>query len=187
MISGTRVSLRPVRDEDLDLVHRAWTDIETRGSWVPLPRTSLAAFRADFGQHGWWSKDEGLFLIVGDEDRVLGYVAWGTLRGSLPEIEVGYGIFDRAVMGRGIATEAVDLLVGYLFDAFEMNHLIAYIHPANAASVRVAEKCGFRREGTARQAWFNRGEWHDVDVYGLTRGDDRARRRAAAAVEAVTA
>jgi RimJ/RimL family protein N-acetyltransferase len=41
------------------------------------------------------------------------------------------------------------------------------IHPDNADSVRVAERCGFTLEGRIRQGWFHRGSWHDVLVYGL--------------------
>jgi hypothetical protein len=41
MIKGTRISLRPVAESDLEAFQRARTDIETRGAWVPLPRTSL--------------------------------------------------------------------------------------------------------------------------------------------------
>lgn len=175
MLRGPRISLRPVAEADLDAFQRARTDIETRGPWVPMPRTSLQALRADFGNHGWWSKDDGVFMIVDGADRILGYVAWGTLNGTIPDVELGYGIFDRAEMGKGIATEAVDLLVRYLFDAYTMNRLLLYIYAANVGSRRVAEKCGFTKEATAREAWPHKGKWLDVDIYTLTRREADAR------------
>jgi ribosomal-protein-alanine N-acetyltransferase len=43
------------------------------------------------------------------------------------------------------------------------------IHPENLASKRVAEKCGFKLEGTARGALFHRGKNCDAEVYSLLR------------------
>ena len=47
------------------------------------------------------------------------------------------------------------------------------IVPENAASRRIAEKCGFVLEGTARGAFFNDGRNQDVVVYSLLRDDPR--------------
>jgi Acetyltransferases, including N-acetylases of ribosomal proteins len=181
MLHGPRISLRPVEDEDVETFYRARTDIKTRGPWVPMPRTSLQGYRADFGSHGWWSQDEGVFLIVDAADRILGNVAWEALKGTIPDVELGYGIFDRAEMGKGLATEAVDLLAGYLFDAYTMNRLLLCIYPDNVASRRVAEKCGFKKEATAREAWPLKGKWLDIDIYVLTRRESDARRATDAA------
>ena len=41
------------------------------------------------------------------------------------------------------------------------------INPDNTASRRVAEKCGFRHEGTARGAWYNNGRHHNVEIYAI--------------------
>jgi RimJ/RimL family protein N-acetyltransferase len=41
------------------------------------------------------------------------------------------------------------------------------IHPDNSGSRRVAEKCGFQHEGTARGAWYNQGRHHDVEIYSI--------------------
>jgi RimJ/RimL family protein N-acetyltransferase len=52
-----------------------------------------------------------------------------------------------------------------------MNRIRLIIHPDNAPSRRVADKCGFRHEGTARGAWFSKGKHHDVEVYAVLRRD----------------
>jgi RimJ/RimL family protein N-acetyltransferase len=52
-------------------------------------------------------------------------------------------------------------------------HLV--IVPGNDASRRIAEKCGFMLEGTARGAFFNGGRNHDVLLYSLLRTDSRPR------------
>ena len=61
------------------------------------------------------------------------------------EIEIGYRL-ARACWGQGYATEAVMAARDYAFNALGLTRLIALIDPANAASIRVADKAGLRHE-----------------------------------------
>lgn len=68
----------------------------------------------------------------------------GFKEGSAP-LEVGY-LLDGSVWGKGIATEVLAALVQYAKEELDITELIARIHRGNAASRRVAEKCGVRVE-----------------------------------------
>lgn len=50
--------------------------------------------------------------------------------------------------GKGLATEAVIRFMDYLFYEVGLCKLIAYSHPENIASARVAEKAGMQNQGT---------------------------------------
>ena len=65
--------------------------------------------------------------------------------GGQPEIEVGYRL-ARRFWGHGYATEAVRAVRDYAFSGLNISRLIAMIDPGNVASIRVAEKAGFRYE-----------------------------------------
>lgn len=177
MIKGKTVALRPVAEADLEELHNKLIDIEGRGPWYPISRTSLTKRRRAFQETGFWSSDEGFFVIVDERDRLIGTVDWNKLNGDVPDVELGYRVFNRADWGRGIATEALDMLAGYLFDTEQINRLRLTIHVDNVGSRRVAEKCGFIREGTSRQAWYHKGRWHDIDVFTLTRAESDERRK----------
>ena len=123
-----------------------------------------------------WSVDEGIFVLVDDKDRLIGTVDWEKLNGSVSDLELAYRVFDPADRGKGIATEALDLLAGWLFDTQPINRLRLTIHVENVGSRRVAEKCGFTKEGTSREAWYHKGRWRDIDVYTLTRTESDERR-----------
>ena len=69
------------------------------------------------------------------------------------------------------------LLVDYLFGARKVNRISLVIVPENAPSRRVAEKCGFQLEGTARGAFFNGVRSLDVLIYSLLRDDPRPWRK----------
>lgn len=63
------------------------------------------------------------------------------------------------------------MLTRYLFETKRMNRIRLIIHPENLVSRRLAERCGYRHEGTARGAWFNEGVHHDVEVYAILRAE----------------
>jgi len=62
------------------------------------------------------------------------------------EIELAY-VIAPAAWGRGFATEAGRAIRDHALTGLGCKRLIALIHPANAASERVAAKLGFRQEG----------------------------------------
>lgn len=78
-------------------------------------------------------------LIVDDDDRRIGHVSFEKLTGDVPDFEVGYRLYDARDHGKGYTTEAVGLLVRYLFENGHMYRIRLTIHADNAASRRVAE------------------------------------------------
>jgi RimJ/RimL family protein N-acetyltransferase len=73
--------------------------------------------------------------------------------------------------GRGIATEAVRLFLPHLWSTPAIERIEAGVYAWNPASARVLEKNGFRLEGRLRRAVCRFGEYTDMLVYGLLRGD----------------
>jgi RimJ/RimL family protein N-acetyltransferase len=75
--------------------------------------------------------------------------------------------------GRGLASRAVAMLVRWALEHAGMVRIEALIEPDNAASQRVVERAGFRREGHLR-AYFDLeldGRRSDAYVYSLIRAD----------------
>ena len=76
-----------------------------------------------------------------------------------------------AFQGRGIATAAARAVVAYAFDALGMNRIELRCVVENVASVRVAERIGFTREGELREAEFLDDRYHNHFVYGRLRSE----------------
>ena len=129
------VRLRPVEDSDITVFFAHESDPQA---------AEMAAFPARdwdrFAAH--WARlrsDDSLFVrtIVAD-----GVVA-GNI-GSWPDEGqqlLGYWI-GREWWGRGVATQALALLV----DELSTRPLHAHVAAHNVGSIRVLEKCGFRRD-----------------------------------------
>lgn len=80
---------------------------------------------------------------------------------------IGYWVLARA-RRRGLATAAVRLLTRWALAEVGMRRIEGLVDPANAASIRVLERCRFRREGRLR-GFLAPGV--DAYVYSLIPGD----------------
>jgi RimJ/RimL family protein N-acetyltransferase len=171
MLKGKSITLRPVRETDLDPLYAFHIDIDNRGDFFPRGVLSQPAFQKQFQETGFWTKEEGTLVIVSPDEALLGHIEFFKTVNYLDEYELSYQVYAPEQRGRGVATEAVQLLVRYLFESKRVNRIRLVIHPDNLASRRLAEKCGFRHEGTARGAWYHKGRHRDVEIYALLHDD----------------
>ncbi len=171
MLRGKTIMLRPVRESDIEPLYQFHLDIANRGAYFPVGVMSESVFRKQFTETGLWEKEEGMLVIVDLKDDIVGHIEFFRTVNYLDELELSYHVYSPEYTGKGIATEAVKLLTRYLFNGKKFNRIRLIIHPDNLASQRVALKCGYQHEGTARGAWFHQGRNHDVEVFALVRDD----------------
>lgn len=110
------------------------------------------------------------FAITVD-DKVIGSI--GEFRQSnihSRTAEFGYYIAEE-YWGRGIMTEAVKQLCGYVFSHRDILRIFAEPFAYNIGSCRVLEKAGFRFEGILRSNAVKNGRVIDMKMYSLLRDD----------------
>lgn len=73
-----------------------------------------------------------------------------------------------------MATDAWMPLMRYAFNELRLNRVNGSALVYNAASIKVCERVGFKREGLKRQAVYKNGEYHDMIYYGCLRSDYEA-------------
>ena len=82
------------------------------------------------------------------------------VRGPFQACTLGFSV-ARASEGKGIMTVAVGKATEIVFGELGLHRIMANYMPRNAASARVLEKCGFVREGFAKQYLKIAGRWED--------------------------
>jgi RimJ/RimL family protein N-acetyltransferase len=100
----------------------------------------------------------------------LGFAALVHLDLDAREGEIGYLVLP-AARGRGTARRALRLLTGWGFAELGLERLELRIDVANLASERVAERCGYRRDGVLRNMHFKEGRRADTAVWSRLRAD----------------
>jgi RimJ/RimL family protein N-acetyltransferase len=133
----TRLRLTPLAPEHAE-AYAAWMPDEDA-------RRETAAAHAHWRAHGF-----GPWAVL-ERDRFVGFAevhyAGGGIDGIAPdEVEAGWVIADDR-RSQGLATEAMTAAIADAWSRARTDHLVAYIRPWNAASIRVAEKLGFRIRG----------------------------------------
>ncbi|WP_203334717.1 GNAT family N-acetyltransferase [Planococcus beigongshangi] len=93
--------------------------------------------------------------------KLIGHISMYNIK-RLPFLSalVGYSI-DETYSGRGISTEAVQLLIKFGFEKLRLHRIEAYVSPRNTGSIRVLEKAGLINEGLLREFLHINGIWED--------------------------
>ena len=165
---GDLVRLRHIQARDLEQICPYAFTVS-----ITEPLTELPALVQAFEAQGFWGRNAGAVAI---EDRASGrLIGTSQFYRSAPCIhglELGYIIHDPADRRRGAATEAVRLFSHHLFETRpEFYRLQLVIEAWNVASWKLAERCGFVKEGLLRSAGFGSADPADCFLYARTRKD----------------
>lgn len=72
---------------------------------------------------------------------------------------------------RGYGTDALMTTLGHVFSQCNVTKAWTMIRTEDEAGIRLAEKCGFSRDGVLRQHCYRDGRYQDVAVYSLLCAD----------------
>ena len=172
-LDGARVRLRAPRAGDAADVLAVFGDAGHLRYWSHGPLADLDAARAYVDGIGAGWRERRLFQWAVTEppaDRLLGTVTLVGWDREHRRAEVGF-IVHPAQAGRGLATDAVRTALRFAFGPMGLHRVEADVDPDNAASLRVLERLGFRREGLLRERWFTFGRWKDTVLLGLLAAD----------------
>ena len=164
MIETSRLLLRPARADDLDDLHRVFSDPMAMRYWDRPPYEDISVTAKLLS--GLMNQDpaRSFDLVVEADGICIGKAGmWRT-----PEI--GY-ILHPDYWGQGLAFEALSAFLPRAFARFDREPVFkAECDPRNLASGALLRKLGFRRT-RQEKANFRYGdiEWCDTDYYELMR------------------
>lgn len=171
------VLLRPWRETDVPAKLMAFGDVVVqRFSWpstAPYTEEDARRFFAEQEQARLRGEEVNLALVAPlDDELVCGGSSLHGVDLEHGRAAVGYWLTPEA-RGRGVATHAVRLIARWAFEELKIARLELTCGPDNCASQRVAERCGFTREGLLRSHLPFKGERRDTVVFGLLPGELR--------------
>ncbi len=110
----------------------------------------------------------GYYITV--DGKIVGSVDFVDMSMRHKTAEIGYWL-SRDMNGRGIMTRAVRELEKFAFDVLGINRVVIGADVGNIPSQRVAERCGYVREGVARGDFVLRGESRDTVKYSKLKSE----------------
>lgn len=170
-LATSRLRLRHPRPTDADDILTIFGDAEVMRYWSHGPLEDRQAALDYLAGIDTGFAARALFqwaVTRPEEDRLIGTVTLFQWSRQNRRAEIGF-ILGRAHWGHGYAAEAARAVLRFGFERMDLHRVEADVDPANAGSVRLLERLGFRREGYLRERWFTYGRWSDSALYGLLR------------------
>ena len=109
-------------------------------------------------------------FAIEEDGRFLGLALAPTINAEDGEIELGYIVAGWA-RGRGVGTEALRQLTRWALDERGTQRIVLIIDVVNEASRRVAQRCGYVREGVMRSIHLKQDRRVDAELWSLLPSD----------------
>jgi ribosomal-protein-alanine N-acetyltransferase len=172
-LQGKRVCLRAPVAEDADAVFALFGDPDVMRYWSRPPMTSRSEAEGLIAEilDGFSQRTILNWMVVSrQDDALIGTCALFRVDARHRRAEIGYSL-RRDHWGRGLAAEAVSLMLDWSFRTLALHRVEADIDPRNDGSRRLLERLGFSSEGLLRERYFVGDEISDTELFGLLASD----------------
>ena len=173
MLVGEKVKLRGLKMEDVEIAYRYMCDPEVLLNLSPgIPYPMTLEREKQWFESQIAMKDTYNFAI---EDIKTGLYIGGC---GINKIDwknrvatVGIYIGDKDFRGKGYGTEAMKLLIEFIFSEMNINRIQLFVFSFNERAIKSYKKNGFVEEGRLKQSIFRNGKYYDEIIMGLLRED----------------
>ena len=167
-IVGRLVALRRPHPTDLSSVVRWYRDREiaklTRYQSRPMSEAEVERFF----ELRMLAPDALAYSIVELPDwRLVGFTTFSALDGDNGSVLFHITIGERDAWGRGLGTEATELMLEHAFDRLGLHRVGLSVFSYHVRAIRAYEKAGFRIEGRQREAILRDGRYWDEIQMGV--------------------
>ena len=170
VIRSARLDLRGYGPADAGLVRgllASGGEAEALPPGAPSDPADVAGWLAD-GVHRAQREGTGVHLMMLDRaaGKLVGSIGLVHADWEVHSAEIGYGVRGDE-RRKGYASEALGAVARWALREGGIQRAWLTANTDNVASLRVAEKAGFRREGTLRRAGLEDDGLHDLAVFSL--------------------
>lgn len=166
LIYGEKIVLRAVEESDnamlLSLINDPDTEMMLGGSSWPVSE----AEQLRWFEHQEKSRDVLRCIVALQENsKAIGTIILSDIDQKNATGHIHIKMSKDGGRGKGYGTDAVNTMVQYAFEELRLNCIYANILSYNEASIKLFERCGFKRDGVLRQRVFKRGKFCDLFYY----------------------
>ena len=174
-IETERLILRKFTIDDADDMYNNWANDDLVTEYLTWPTHSsveVSKMVLDYITASYKNEDTYSWAIFDKEfNEVIGTIGVVDKDDNHEYCTMGYCI-GQQYWGKGITTEALKVVIEFLFKEVCYERIQAFFHSTNIASGKVMEKAGMKYEGKLRHYQKdNKGNFVDCDFYGIVRKD----------------
>ena len=168
-LEGQRLVLRAPDEHDVDRLYALFSDPAVMRYWSRPPMTERSEAEALLAR---WldgiATHEALTWVLAspEANAAIGTCTLFRFEPRHRRAEIGYSLRSE-LWGRGLAREALTLLLDWAFPTLGLHRIEADVDPRNDGSRRLLLRLGFRSEGLLRERYFVGDEISDTELFGL--------------------
>ena len=171
-IDGNKICLRQYEAKDIDIWYNWFNDAEIvrlmdQRRWPNTKEKQKRYLEAMTVSRS----DMQLAIINKANDRLVGTVGLHGIDPINRNADISVIIGDKKYWGKGLAKDAVGLLVHHAFAMLNLHKLTAGFVDGNTASQRLFESVGFKKEALLREQVYLGGKYCDIIRMGLLKKD----------------
>lgn len=177
-IQTARLTLRPFAPGDLDDLYdyQSRPDVARYLYWDARDRAQVQEALEERCREVALDRDGDWLtyaVVWQDNGKVIGEVGLKWLSREHRQGEIGF-IFNSDYHGRGLATEAAEVMLRLGFDALDLHRIIGSCAAQNASSARLLERLGMRQEAHFIHNEIVKGGWGEELIYAILDHEWRA-------------
>lgn len=155
-----RLSLRPYRDDDFDVMKRIRSDRDAQHLLLAHPDAEPLDHDISLWIHRRLYDRDGVFLVIDSGGSAAGFVQISRIH-RIDRHGFGGICLEASCRGQGIGLQAMS----ELFEAATgsgLRKLLLEVRVDNPIALKLYERCGFRSVGVMRDHYHDGHRWHDV-------------------------
>lgn len=170
MFKSKRINLRKVNNDDCLTYHQWRNDIEVMESTSPnLDQYTLEDTQNFINMIINAPNAKG--YIIEESNIPIGIISIINIDYKNRNGELIIDIGDKNMWNKGIASEAISLILEYVFNELNFHRLYLQVFDFNTSAIKLYEKFGFENEGMSKEALYRNGKWHNILSYSLLKKD----------------
>ncbi|MFW5787163.1 MAG: GNAT family N-acetyltransferase [Bacillota bacterium] len=171
MLTGDRIQLREYKE---DYITKAKDYINDPEVCLNInPQTPFPITLKD--EEEWFEnqrKDDNqrnFAIITKDDKEYIGGCGINDIDWKNSVVKVGIFIGKKEYRGKGYGTEAMKILLEFIFNQMNINKVMLEVFSFNKRAIKSYKKNGFVEEGRLRENIYRNGKYHDEILMGLLR------------------
>jgi diamine N-acetyltransferase len=162
-LTSERISLRALESSDVELLYKWENDVaiwRVSNTRTPFSKYILASYIKSSDKDIWESKELRL-VIENQEQKPIGTIELFDFDPYHNRAGLGIVIFEKSDRRKGLATEALQLIMDYALNELGVFQLYVNVAGSNRASLLLFEKLGFQLSGVKKRWLRIPSGWED--------------------------
>lgn len=170
-LESKKIYLRPLGESDAPIMLESTLDTEIRYMTGTTSNFSLEQIKIHIKNINNDSSRYDFAICLKSSDEVIGELSIVDIDEENKKAGFRISMVSIPITGKGYGTEAIKIVLGYVFDQLKLNRLQLEVFSHNLRGIRAYEKVGFVKEGVLRQSLYYNKAYSDEIIMAILKSD----------------